>query len=456
MLFAILLTVTVLSIAVWKIAGLIAQPLSFSKTAPAPINEAKILTGGEFFTKKELFKQKEISFKDMILSAGAETDEARKQIAMNAQIAKMAQGYSDISFNSTTGETTLLGKFGVQTIDRDGNLKNEFYLEPNVTVLKVFGLEQKQYTQEFDDYRIVDIENDGQPEFLAWGSISGIALFDSTGKKIFGLYNRDISVDKLFDEKEREKEFERVPLVNAAAAGDLDGDGTKEIVFTTSKDEIIAIDRTGKEIWKYGGQTGGDRLAMIDLDGDLRSEIIETGYSSPKIRASDGTVNKEFDVGNEYDSEIYNAGDEKKRDLRFAGIAVGTIKIFNEVNVEVFSAEAPLSKFKIDGPRVKHSPFVSNTGETFEIPDDDGTSESYGLQMAFAGLKKNEEPYIAAASGFPMYDRANFYLYSTDGKLIYHELLPEETREIITVRNENGLDDIIVLGKTTVWRYSVK
>ena len=71
--------------------------------------------------------------------------------------------------------------------------------------------------------------------------------------------------------------------INAVSAGDLTGDGKNEIVFASENASIYALDRSGKELWRFtcpvypkrGGKYGQARDVLVsDLDGDGKAEVI--------------------------------------------------------------------------------------------------------------------------------------------------------------------------------------
>src|SRR5688572_22611190 len=248
---AILLTLTFLGFVIWKVKSFLSEPFAVqTKNIPSPISEPKTLIGADFLEKSEFFKQTETSLGTIIFDSIKESDEAKREIAKNTQIAKAVYGYSNVKFEPKSGEIILLGKFGAQFLDRNGKLKKEIVLEPDIEKTKVLWFEHIEYKLDFSDFKIIDLENDGQPEFLAFDGSSGMSLFDNQGKKLFNLNKNKVGLSEVWDKEKWEKASEENPSVRAATAGDLDGDGIAEIIYTTQNDEIIAVDRTGKEIWR--------------------------------------------------------------------------------------------------------------------------------------------------------------------------------------------------------------
>lgn len=451
--FAILLTVGLIVFAVWKISNLLSQPLysTIAKDVPSPIREPKILIGADFLNKTDFFKQTEDSIGKIVFDSYKESNEAKREIAKLNKIAKAVYGYADVKFNTQNDEIILLGKFGAQFLDKSGNLKKEIVLEPDVEKRKLLWMEFPEYKLDFNDFKIVDLEKDGQPEFLAYDGRGGLSLFNSQGKKLFNLNKSNVGLSELFDEKKWEEASKENPNVKVATAGDLDGDGISEIIYTTQNDEIIAVDQNAKRIWQQKSEVSGDQLWTFDLDGDSKNEIVELFFSKPELRDSDGSLLKKFEIDYHYNNDVFADGNK----LYFFGISENNLKILDEEGKEVFAAEAPLSKIPKDSSAPEPTPIDLGGGKVVKMGDDN-FERIYGEKSAWVKFKNDQPKYLAAFGSFILLDRAIFYVYSPDGKLIYHEILPEECRGITTLPNENGSEDILLLGKNTVWRYNSK
>lgn len=122
---------------------------------------------------------------------------------------------------------------------------------------------------------IVDMTNDGKPEFLNRGSWSeDAALLDETGKETWRYTGKD--------------------GVDDSEAGDMDGDGKKEIVVGFNGSGGVRLYNPDKgEIWK---KSGGNiwSVAISDINNDGKNEIIHTASGgSIFIRDKDGNILKE-------------------------------------------------------------------------------------------------------------------------------------------------------------------
>jgi hypothetical protein len=71
-------------------------------------------------------------------------------------------------------------------------------------------------------------------------------------------------------------------------------------------------------------------------------------------------------------------------------------------------------------------------------------------------LQKNKTKFLAIIGAFIGLPRANFYVYTSEGKLVYHELLPQGAKTIAVLPHESGNDAILIGGKETIWKFDAK
>lgn len=111
---------------------------------------------------------------------------------------------------------------------------------------------------------------------------------------------------------------------------------------------------------------------------------------------------------------------------------------------------APLSKINLEKPRELKIP---GSDEPFLFH----TEEVYRARGAWVKLKKDQPKYLAVVAKFGVIDRSLLYVYDEQGKLVYHEILPEDCNAVVAFSSENeGSEDILVGGERSVWRYAAR
>ncbi len=83
------------------------------------------------------------------------------------------------------------------------------------------------------------------------------------------------------------------PSYGSGALGDIDGDGKLEVVFGTyyNDEHLYAVNaEDGSILWKYKSDRGpfDASVAIVDLDGDKRPEILSADSSSGRLFCLDG------------------------------------------------------------------------------------------------------------------------------------------------------------------------
>ena len=235
---------------------------------PAELQQARILKGGDFLEKTEFFKITETSKWETIKKAATEEDEKEKQKQISSDVAKGIYGFADIKMCGD--EIVAVGQFGGYVFNRNGELKREIFFEPDVRKIKIlFGYEHLTYHDTLDNLKIVDLENDGQCEFVSFGSSDGLTVFDSRGDATWRFGKREIDVWK---EQTKEEEEKEVYITNVAVV-DLDDDGVSEFIISRKGEGIKAFDINKKEIWFQPDDFPTMDVKVIDLDGDGSKEL---------------------------------------------------------------------------------------------------------------------------------------------------------------------------------------
>jgi hypothetical protein len=175
----------------------------------------------------------------------------------------------------------------------------------------------------------------------------------------------------------------------------------------------------------------------------------------------DGSLVRKMDPGNTYDLLVMGEDVRKKPELQFCALRETSFFCADEKGATRFVGEAPLNELKSAGPPPEPQPAATpiyHEDGTAEAPGDTSTSyeptESiFQPRAVWVALVKDKPKYLAVVGAYIGIPRANFYVYEPDGKLIYHELLPENAETIAVIAGENGVEQLLVGGKDTIWKY---
>ena len=121
---------------------------------------------------------------------------------------------------------------------------------------------------------VTDLQGDGRPEILA-GDKKGFTVTDNGGTL---LWHQEMPA----------------PVHDAVAAGDLNGDGSREIVIVDLRGNVTCLTAKGKLLWKAKVSARSRRPPLLtDIDGDGRTEVIVGGYSRALSIFNDKGILKE-------------------------------------------------------------------------------------------------------------------------------------------------------------------
>ena len=228
----------------------------------------------------------------------------------------MIEGIPMVGFPfSTDGD--IRSSPAVADVDNDGNYEIIFGSnDGKLYILSTNGSQELGYTQSGiinGSPAIVDLDLDGDYEIV-------FTMYDGVNSagEVYAIHHDGNDVDGFpvdLDEK----------MMVGAAVGDLEGDGSNDIVVCTWDDNIYAIDNTGaiKDGFPF---TSTRRFnappTLVDLDGDGDLEIV-AGNDSGLLHVlhHDGTEMTSYDVGDDIRGGISVAdlNDDGSYELLFAG-----------------------------------------------------------------------------------------------------------------------------------------
>ncbi len=135
-------------------------------------------------------------------------------------------------------------------------------------------------------------------------SLASLVVFGDEGVKLVAVDGRsETGDDKRLSVVATPTGLEDVKQVNAAIAGDLDGDGDLDLLFATRDRGLRTfVNRGNRTFFEAGGsetsdlakQTGVVSLAIVDLDRDLDLDIVTVDASTGKVGLVENLLHLQF------------------------------------------------------------------------------------------------------------------------------------------------------------------
>lgn len=403
------------------------SPILAMREVPPELREPRVITGAGVLVKSEFYRVgKETSWRDLL------DDEKIKSWLDSVQDMKVGQldgqGGLDVG---------LAGRFGVTLLDRQGNVTKRTNFRFEMGKSRLGNLANDREKDSFYNKRLLDVEGDGVCEVLAFGGLDGMALFDHQGNVLFSR-----------GELEQGKSS-----IHEVSAGDVDGDGVTEFIASWDYEPwegLELLDRNGNSKWRHEEESKPGEIEVVDVNADGKADLVEDDGGELKIRDNQGQIKDVVNMPVYLSHLSLIPQTNNQRPPQNLAVREGSLWLIDLDGKNYTKYDAPLSKIKLSKPRVVGVPGFPSSQYTYE------TEEVYHAKGVWVELEKDRPKYLAVIANFTVMDRSLFYLYDSQGKLIYQEILPEECDAVAVLPPENndGRDKILVSGQKTVWRYA--
>lgn len=259
----------------------------------------------------------------------------------------------------------------------------------------------------------IDVEGDGTFEFLNRGGEGWqpASLLDQYGKV-------------LWTQGSRFNPF--APAVDDMAGGDLDGDGLAEfVVGHNGGGGVRMIDRNGNQVWQQPDANVW-RVELVDTDADGKLEIVHSNAGG-QITVRDG------------EGKILSRARPKPY---FSSFSICRWPTQKDRAYALLAEEGRIWLFDFD----------ASTAAQFDAPDCASRGMARGTPVR---LKIGEPEYLAVLVEFRNWDRSVLYVYDSDKKLVYQEVLDEVCPLIAAVSlGDEKAECLLIGGEGKVWKYT--
>jgi hypothetical protein len=411
------------AIAVYRVVS----PFIGGTEIPPELKEARVLVGADFLTKSEFYKSgKNVSWRDLI-----DPDKLKSRID---RIENMTAG----ELNGQPGrDIGLAGVLGLTLLDEQGNVKERIGYQFGHREMKVGPLKATREMNRYSKMRLIDLEGDGVCEVLGFGGLDGMAVFNHQGHLTFSRGQWD----------------KGKPSIREVAVGDVDADGHSDFIASWGYEPsaMEMFDRYGQTKWRTEEDFGPGEVEILDLTGDGKPELLEYGGTSLKVRDGQGNVINTVPMPVYLWHLSLCARPDGKGLPQNLAVRDGSTWLIDLDGKNHSKWDAPLSTIKLQTPRVEK--FL---GSSEEFVEDKETV--YRASGAWVKLSNDPSKHFVVIANFAGIDRSLLYVYDAEGKLIYHEVLPEQCHSIVVVSADSagGNETFLISGESTVWRYAAK
>lgn len=305
------------------------------------------------------------------------------------------------------------------------------------------------------------------------GTISDIAFGDfdpSPGPEIAIVGTKGTL---FLDDKAKEKSLVMFSLrVGHAAIVDVDGDGVCEFLDRGGGwQKVSLIDHKGNAIWTYGGMPRVDNVSAGDIDGDGILEFVVGFNGGGGVRLLDRNAKEKWKQpdGNVWHVELVDVNADGSLEIIHSN-AAGEITVRDKDGRIIHKAKpAPyFSSFSLCRWPNKESPqyaliaendiiwvfdLFGNSVVHFDAPISGTLGHARGVPTK---IQSDRSEYFAVVVEFRNWNRSILYVYGSDKKLVYQEIIPEACQSIASLSfNSKNRDTLLVGCDGKVWEYSV-